>query len=119
VPASFTASRVTQQKVRQLGVTARDCRVVVDYTEQSVEVHRRARPEYVAENGTLRHSTESVVERPLVEHGEPLKAELDSFVTAVRDGEEPLVTAEDGLRAVALSRAVVAAAGRGAERVAR
>jgi predicted dehydrogenase len=110
VLATFTASRVTQRKIRRLGITARDCRVVVDYIEQSVEIHRSAAPAFVEENGDLRHSTESVVERPMVESGEPLKAELRSFADAVRNGDPPVVTAEDGLRSVELSHNVLSAA---------
>jgi predicted dehydrogenase len=110
VMGTFTASRVTQQKVRRLGVTAQSCRVVVDYIEQSVEIHRSATPAYVQENGDLRHTIESVVERPMVESGEPLKAEISSFADAVRNGEPPIVTAEDGLRSVKLSNDVLAAA---------
>jgi predicted dehydrogenase len=101
--ASLTASRVTQQKVRRLAVTARECRVTVDYTDQSVEIHRSTSPEYVASGGDVRHRTESVVERPMVENGEPLKHELSAFAEAVREGTEPVVTAEDGVRAVELA----------------
>jgi len=108
--ASFTASRVTQQKVRSLAVTARDCQVVVDYLDQSVEIHRSATPAYVAEDGDIRHTMESVVERPVVESGEPLKAELDAFADAVRTGGDPVVTPEDGLFAVDLSRRILDAA---------
>ena len=104
--ATFTASRVTRRKTRRLEITARECLVVVDYLSQSVEIHRGDHPEYVEANGTIRHRTESVIERPFVETGEPLKGELSSFVAAVRDGTEPEVTAEDGLRAVEFARQI-------------
>jgi len=87
-------------------VTARECRVTVDYTDQSVEIHRSSTPEYVASDGDIRHRTESVVERPLVENGEPLKHELSAFAEAVREGTEPVVTAEDGVRAVELAQRI-------------
>ena len=106
VVASFTASRVTQQKVRRLAITARECQVLVDYTDQSVEIHRSSAPEYVAGNGGFRHRTESVVERPMVDNGEPLAHELSAFLEAIRDGTEPVVTAEDGLRALELATRV-------------
>lgn len=96
--ASLTASRLTQQKVRTLSVTARSCRVTVDFISQTVEIHRHSMPEYIESNGDIRFRHESVVERPIVDTGEPLKAELSAFVTAVREGSEPIVTAEDGLR---------------------
>jgi predicted dehydrogenase len=106
VVATFTASRLTQQKVRRLGITAESCRITVDYTSQSVDIHRGAVPEYVQTDGALRHRTESVVERPYVENGEPLKAELESFVAAVRTGAPPEVSPMDGIRAVELAQRI-------------
>lgn len=103
VVATFIASRVTQQKVRRLGITAESCRISVDYMNQTVAIHRGAVPEYVQTNGDIRHRTESVEERPFVENGEPLKAELASFVDTIRTGATPEVTAADGLRAVELA----------------
>jgi len=95
-----TASRVTQKKVRRLTVTARECLVEVDYLEQSVLIHRDSYPEYLADDGQSRYRHESVVERPRVDTGEPLRNELESFVEAVRTGSDPEVTAEDGIEAL-------------------
>lgn len=106
VIASLMASRVTQRKVRKLGITARECRVCVDYMNQSVEIHRHTAPAYIESDGAVRERVESVVERPIVENGEPLKAELESFVASVASGTEPVVTAEDGLRAVEVARRI-------------
>jgi predicted dehydrogenase len=101
--AGLTASRLTQEKVRRLSVTALSCRVKVDFISQTVEIHRRSVPEYVRSNGDIRYRHESVVERPMVENGEPLKAELESFAESVAEGSDPLVTAEDGLRVLELA----------------
>jgi predicted dehydrogenase len=95
--ATVTASRLTQEKVRKLSITAVSCRVNVDFIDQSVEIHRRSLPEYVESDGNIRYRHESVVERPMIETGEPLKAELASFVAAVEAGTEPVVTPEDAL----------------------
>jgi len=100
--ASLTASRRTQQKVRKLSVTAQSCRVNVDFIDQSVEIHRRSLPEYVEADGDIRYRHESVVERPIVENGEPLKGELSAFVEAVRTGDDPVVSAEDALQALSV-----------------
>ncbi|QLK26708.1 Gfo/Idh/MocA family oxidoreductase [Natrinema zhouii] len=100
VVATVTASRVTQKKVRKLTVTARECLVEVDYLEQSVLIHRDSYPEYLTDDGQSRYRHESVVERPRVDTGEPLRNELESFVEAVRTGSEPEVTAEDGIHAL-------------------
>lgn len=100
VVASLTASRVTQKKIRKLTVTARECLVEVDYLEQSILIHRDSYPAYVTDNGQNRYRHESVIERPRIDNGEPLRHELESFLEAVRNGTEPQVTAEDGIRAV-------------------
>lgn len=96
--AALTASRLTQQKVRQLSVTAISCRVNVDFISQTVEIHRHSIPEYIETDGDIRYRHESVIERPIVENGEPLKAELAAFAEAVREGTEPLVSATDALK---------------------
>jgi len=88
------------EKVRKLTVTARECLVEVDYLEQSVLIHRDSYPEYLTDDGQSRYRHESVVERPRVDTGEPLRNELESFVEAVRTGTEPEVTAEDGIQAL-------------------
>jgi len=111
VAAGFRASRVTQRKVRTLTVTARDCTVEVDYIDRSIQIHRHSLPEYVETNGDVRYRHESVIERPTVENGEPLKAQLRAFLAAVRGERSPPVSGRDGLRALALARDVERAAG--------
>lgn len=94
---SLTASRLTQQKIRELAVTARSCRVTVDFISQTVEIHRQSLPEYVEADGDIRYRHESVVEHPTVENGEPLRAEIEAFIQAVRTDSEPPVTGDDAL----------------------
>jgi predicted dehydrogenase len=106
VVASLTASRVTAKKVRNMSLTAQDCRVDVDYTSQDVTITRRTEPEYVAANDGLRFRSETLVERPTVNNGEPLKMELSSFVERSREDAEPVVTGEDGVRAIELAEQV-------------
>ncbi|WP_435361996.1 Gfo/Idh/MocA family oxidoreductase [Haloarchaeobius sp. DFWS5] len=110
IVADLTASRVTQQKVRDLAITATECRVAVDYLTQDVEIHRNSMPEFVTDEQTFKYRHEGVIERPIVENTEPLKAELSSFVEAVVTGTEPKVTAADGVRAIELARRIKALA---------
>lgn len=104
--ASLTASRVTQQRVRKLSITAEDCRVNVDYIDRSVEIHRHSLPEYIEDNGDVRYRHESIVERPTVQTGEPLKNELEAFVTAATTDADPVVSGEDGLRVLEVARKI-------------
>lgn len=111
IVGTLTASRVTQEKVRTLAITARECRVTLDFIDQSVEIHRRSIPEYVERGGDVRFRQQDVVERPTIQNGEPLKAELDSFADSVRSGEPPVVPGEDGLAALRLAKQLTEAAG--------
>jgi len=100
--ATLTASRDTQKRIRDLAIAAGDCQIDVDYVDQSVQIHRHSMPEYVETNGDIRYRHESIIERPTVETGEPLKNELESFVGSVRDRSTPHTSGHDGLRAVEL-----------------
>jgi predicted dehydrogenase len=52
------------------------------------------------------------VEELPISDTEPLRAQLDSFISAVRTGATPEVTAEDGLAAVETAVRIVAAMGK-------
>lgn len=106
ITASLTASRKTQRKVRTLEITAEDRFIEVDYIDQSIEIHRQSVPEFVEMDGNVRYRHESVVERPQVRNGEPLRFELEAFLNAVVNGEEPKVTVEDGIRVIELANAI-------------
>jgi predicted dehydrogenase len=115
IVGTVTASRVTQEKIRDFCVTARECRVNVDYMDQSIQIHRHSSPEFLNGEDGYWFRNESIIERPMVESGEPLKRELASFVRAVNEDQEPVVTGEDGLAALALARKISAIATDGTE----
>jgi predicted dehydrogenase len=54
----------------------------------------------------VRYRHESIVERPTVETGEPLKNQLESFVTAATTDADPVVSGEDGLRVLEVAREI-------------
>ncbi|WP_281194366.1 Gfo/Idh/MocA family protein [Halorubrum sp. F4] len=101
--ASLTASRKTQRKVRTLEITTEECFIEVDYLDQSIEIHRNSVPEYIEKDGNVRFSHESIVERPVVQNGEPLQRELESFIEAVKTETSPEITVEDGLDALSVA----------------
>lgn len=103
---TLTASRLTQEKVRQLSVTTEDSQVNLDYINQSVLIHRNALPSYVETGEGVRYRNESVIERPMVESGEPLRHELASFADCVLTGTKPTVTGEDALVVLELAREI-------------
>ena len=96
--ANVTASRISKERVRKIRFFQPDAYVSIDYAEQEVEGYRLKRREG---------------QRPEIQGGklpvtreEPLKRELTDFIQAVRDKRRPLVSGEDGRRALALAQAI-------------
>jgi len=96
--ANITASRISKKRVRKIRLFQPDASVSIDYAEQDVEGYRLVRRDG---------------ERPQIQGGklpvtrdEPLKRELEDFVRAIRDKRAPLVTGEDGLRALKMAQAI-------------
>ena len=72
--ATITASRATEEKIRTLAITQPDAYIVLDYTDQDIQIHRRAAPGVHAEPrvhplppGVLRRA-------PLRPQGQPAQA---------------------------------------------
>jgi predicted dehydrogenase len=108
--ASLTASRVGQQKIRELRITQADRYITVDLIRQDVTINRVEHSEFLSSQGA-RYRQSGVVEIPFLEHqGEPLLLELQEFVRAVTTGTPPRVTAADGVETVRLIERVEAAA---------
>lgn len=100
--ATLTASRLGQQKVRQLLITQLDSHITADLVRQDIAVNRVAHVEYVADGGT-RYRQTGVVEVPFIEiRGEPLALELAEFVAAIEENRRPLVDGEAGRSALEL-----------------
>ena len=73
---------LTPYKRREIEITGTDGIISVDYIEQSIEVFGK-----IAQDITIQHE-------------EPLKEELKSFLKAVDEGKDPVITGEDGLNAL-------------------
>lgn len=101
--ANLTASRITQRKVRRLRVTTEDRVIEVDYLDQSVEVHRCSRPEYLEhKSGGIKHQEKNIIEQHQIPSYEPLNAELEEFIEAIVNNRAPKVDGKAGLKAINL-----------------
>ena len=102
--ANFTASRVSTERVRKLRFFQPRQYVSLDYSRQEVLVFS------VGESaGTPSVNPQIKVAKPAIVAEEPLQAELRSFLEAVRTRSKPLVSFEDGRRALAVALDIVAA----------
>ena len=98
--ANVTASRVSAERVRKFRAFAPSTYVSLDLAAREARVHRLVRND--AGNAEIR------VERTSAPDEEPLRLQLESFLTAVRARSKPEVSAEDGRRALALAHVVLA-----------
>jgi predicted dehydrogenase len=103
--ANITASRISRDRVRKIRFFQPDAYISVDYAAKEVEAYRLARQQG---------------QRPAIEGGklpvpqdEPLALELADFIAAARDKRPPMVTGDDGRRAVVLAEAIAARIGEG------
>jgi predicted dehydrogenase len=94
--ANLTASRVSQDRVRKVRFFGSEVYISVDTKEQEVKGFRLG-------NRTIEPIAVNV------EKKEPLRAELESFLSCVRERTRPVVSGEDGVAAVALAKEVAAA----------
>ena len=97
--ANLTASRVSSERVRKFRIFGHDYYISVDTKEQEAKGYRLLRD----------GAAKTIVPMELaVEKKEPLRAELEHFVAAVRKRERPLVSGDDGLAALDLALRVSA-----------
>lgn len=101
--ASLTASKVTQHKVRQLSVTCADAFVVADFLTRTVMIYRQSAADYFAQRGEVLYRQEGLIEQVYVPPVEPLYAEIQHFLSCVRNGQRPQVGGADALRVMAVA----------------
>jgi predicted dehydrogenase len=103
--ANLTASRISRERIRKIRFFQSAAYLSIDYATQKVDVWRLSSnggPTPAIEGGEI-----------AVAYEEPLKRELADFVDAITNRRPPLVTGEDGRRALALAAEVAAAIDRG------
>lgn len=108
---SLTINWLTPTKIRELYVTGEKGMFRVDYLTQDLYFYENA----VAQNGNDWHTmnvlrgivSEGKMIRYVVPKKEPLRAELEAFIAAVRDNTPVPVSGTDGLKALTLAQAMV------------
>lgn len=97
--ATLTASRISPKGMRQWRVFQSDGSVTIDFQTRQGVIGRRA-------DGTGQTGM-AAPEEVHAGDSEPLKAQLESFLRAIRSASRPLVSGEDGAAAVELAHHVL------------
>jgi predicted dehydrogenase len=110
VVASLTASKISQQKIREITAICEECVVHADLLARTVVVYRQVSSAYRSEAERVSYRQEGLVEQVYVPMVEPLNAELEHFAQCIRTGQQPLVGADDAIRVLELAEAIEKAA---------
>ena len=92
--ANTTASRVSMKTERKLRLFQDDAYVSIDLQQKVLTVVRKPAPEAAAAPGQV------VIEERSYEQGDALRFEIEAFLRSIREGLPPVVSGEDGLRAL-------------------
>ena len=103
--ASLTASRITQNQIRQLEVTTKDRFFTVDYPNQELLIFRQGRIDG-SDASEGRYALDVDTRRVFVRRTEPLVAELQHFLGVVRGTHDNEVDGRGALRALDLVWAI-------------
>lgn len=90
-----TASRVSLKQERKLRIFQDDAYISIDLQQKILTVVRKK------EAGPIESPAQVSIDEQSFEQGDALMSEIQAFVHAVRSGTTPVVTGEDGLRALA------------------
>jgi predicted dehydrogenase len=118
--ANVTASRLAMKTERRLRVFSADAYVSIDYQKRYGIVARRSenldairtavakiRSGEISDLSQLKYDEIVQIEELQIDDIEPLRAELESFIGAVKNKTTPEVTVEHGLAAVELATRIV------------
>ncbi|PKL48044.1 MAG: UDP-N-acetyl-D-glucosamine dehydrogenase [Candidatus Riflebacteria bacterium HGW-Riflebacteria-2] len=87
--ANLTASRISEERIRKLRIFELDKYCSLDYANQAITLRRKSNLE------------EKIIREELEVHkAEPLRLELEHFITCIKERKKPLVTIEDGKNAL-------------------
>ena len=118
--ANITASRVSLKSMRKMRLFSEDMYISLDYQKRDAIICRKS-PKLDVKSFDTHKGVSSIADLKNFSFGdllqrehikmdntdEPLRKELESFYACVKSGEEPTVSAMDGLNAVAAAESVL------------
>lgn len=113
--ANVTASRISQKKMRKMRLFQKDNYISLDFIAGVSEVYRLVPADQqlltpaisFGEIGLGDKKKRVIYEQPEIKEVNALKYELELFVNSVIAGESPVVTGDDGLRALRVAEIII------------
>ncbi|MDD1719850.1 MAG: Gfo/Idh/MocA family oxidoreductase [Methanoregulaceae archaeon] len=107
-PVYLSASRKSSKKIRMIYVEEEDRTIEGDFMSQEVFVYRKP-GQYNLEGE--RYVQENIIEKVMVNKLEPLRVELSTFVSCVREGRDFPITLEQGKENIMICEEIIASPG--------
>jgi predicted dehydrogenase len=113
--ANVTASRISQKKMRKMRLFQKENYISLDFIAGVAEVYRLVsadQPFYTpaisfGEIGVGNKKKRVVYEQPEIKEVNALKYELELFVRSVNEKSKPVVSGEDGLKALRVAEIII------------
>lgn len=99
--ANVTASRASRESMRRMRIFQQDAYITIDFQNRSIAIYRR-QPGASMVPGL----PDVAVEERSFAQGDALRDEIDAFIASVRDGTPPVVSGEDGKRALEVAEQI-------------
>ncbi len=113
--ANVTASRISQKRMRKMRIFQKDNYIALDFITGVSEVYRLVAADEKLNSGYISFGEIGVgdkkkivvYEQPEVKEINALKYELDLFIKSILKKEPPVVSGEDGLRALKVAKQIL------------
>jgi predicted dehydrogenase len=92
--ANTTASRISLKQERKIRIFQDDAYLSIDMQQKILTVIRKK------DESPVESPAQVSIEEESFDQGDALLAEIQAFLKAIREGTEPVVTGEDGMRAL-------------------
>ncbi|MBM4054780.1 MAG: Gfo/Idh/MocA family oxidoreductase [Planctomycetes bacterium] len=118
--ANITASRVSVQPMRKVRLFSEDSYISIDYQKKEALIYKKSPKLTLSALNISEMDISTIadlksyvfgdllkVEYIKMDYYEPLKKELESFVTCILEGREPEVSGEEGLKAIEVANDIL------------
>lgn len=113
--ANVTASRISQKKMRKMRIFQKDTYLSLDFITGTSEVYRlipieeKNASHFISfgEIGEGENKKKVVYEQPQIEEVNALKYELELFIISIREKTKPVISGEDGHRALRIAELIL------------
>jgi len=112
--ANLTSSRISMKKMRKIRLFQKDAYIGIDFLEKKAEVIKMKKDEDTDDKNNFSFDIETqegiktiTVVQPQVTESNAIKAELQSFVNAIKNNQTPEVSALDGYLAMEVAHKIL------------